>query len=217
MPKNFWIEEYLRPNFVSDEAWQKVQDHLLSEISDPLEDASDYLAETVARLEGMGFTNVTPLAALKFQVEQSLDLGSLQERTNLGSMGQGWSSLADVKLQINEAGAKTISGLVSIDAFYSLNASSSAQYIASISLGKIVSQDGGMTNDGVMLRPVWSLISSKVASGVASLMACSIRLSVSSLKTLNSLMASVILRPASSLYKALWSDRISRSLSVPLS
>lgn len=156
MSQNFWIEEYLRPAFVSDAAWQKVRDHLFLEISDPLEGVPDYLTDTITRLESMGFTNVTMLTALKFQVEQILDLGSLQERTNIGSLGQGWSSLADVRLQISETGAKTISGLVSIDALYSLNASASAQYIASVSLGKVVGQDGSMTKDGVMLRPVFT-------------------------------------------------------------
>lgn len=53
MSQNFWIEEYLRPAFVSDAAWQKVRDHLFLEISDPLEGVPDYLADTVTRLESM--------------------------------------------------------------------------------------------------------------------------------------------------------------------
>ncbi len=151
MSKSFWIEDALRPAFVNDDIWEKVREDLLGPLGNSLDNAPDALDEALSRLESMGFEQPTYLMALKLHVAQILDSGSLQERANIGSLGQGWSSLADVRL-ISENGVKTISGLVSIDALYNLNASSSAKYIVSAPLGTVVALDGGLSG-GVMGRP----------------------------------------------------------------
>lgn len=154
MSKSYWFEEALRPAFVSDEVWQKVRESLLEPLSLSLEDIPDALDEAIMRLESMGFSEPDHLMALKLHVAQILDSGSLQEHANTGSLGQGWSSLADVKL-ISDNGAKTISGLVSIDALYNLNASASAKYIVSATLEKVVGQDGRLSSESTE-RPLFT-------------------------------------------------------------
>ena len=155
MSKIFWSEDFLRPVFVSDDVWQKIRGNLLLEISDNLDDLPAYFEDTIARLEDIGLTQVGYLSALQFQVRQALDFGSLQERANVGSLGQGWSTLADVRLQFDNTGAKTISGLLNFEALYLLNAEMSAQYLVSTPLGKVVGQDGNLSSNNVLMRPVF--------------------------------------------------------------
>lgn len=155
MSKVYWSYAGLRPIFASDEAWEKILSNFLSHVSDPLNDLPDALEDDILRLDAMGFTSPTALMALRFEMEQAGDFGSLAERGQVGSMGQGWSSLADVRLQISDRGV-AMSGLVDPSLIAALDATRTAQYIVSVPLGKTIGQDGRFVEGGNFNRPVFS-------------------------------------------------------------
>lgn len=156
MSNAYWSEEtFLRPSFITDAVWQKILTNFLGHIGNPLDDLPETLQDDIDRLEALGVTAPTALDALRFEIEQSGDFGSLAERGRLGSMGQGWSSLADIKLLISAEGI-SMEGLANATALSSLNSYQTTQYAVSLSLGKFVGQDGRFAGSE-FARPLFTL------------------------------------------------------------
>ncbi|MEZ5902062.1 MAG: RHS repeat-associated core domain-containing protein [Alphaproteobacteria bacterium] len=154
MSNTYWSEgEFLRPDFISDDVWQKIFDNFLDYIGDPLVDLPTSLDGAKTRLTDMGVSAPNDLAAMQFILQQAGDFGTLAERGREGVMGQGWSSLADIKLLINEDGSKQVIGLVNADALTALNSSYTSEYAVSLSLGKILGQTGKFVDSGSFVRP----------------------------------------------------------------
>lgn len=168
MSNTYWSEgAFLRPNFISDEAWQHIFNNFLSHVGDPVDDLPLALQGDLDRLVGMGIANATTLGALRFEIEQAGDFGSLAERDQTGSLGQGWSSLADIKLVSADDGAMSVTGLANVGMLSALNATQTAQYAISLSLSQIIGQDGKLAGNSDFLRPTFT--SSKTVSGNMSL------------------------------------------------
>ncbi len=103
MTYTLWSEEnFLRPAEASSDAWQKILSNFYNYIIDPVEDLPTELDDVKDRLEAMGLTAPSNVASVKFILEQAGDFGSIVERSHSGAMGQGWSSLADIKLVVAE-------------------------------------------------------------------------------------------------------------------
>jgi RHS repeat-associated protein len=156
MSSTYWSESFLRPPFVTDEVWQKILSNLLSQIGDPIDDIGTSLQDDFDRLEVLGFTDPSPYLVMTFEAQQAGDFGSIAERNQIGALGQGWSSLSDIRLLISDNGSKSIAGLVDMSALKSLDATKIAQYSVSISLDKVLGQDGKFV-DGQFIRPTFSL------------------------------------------------------------
>lgn len=157
MSNTYWSEQsFLRPLFIDDESWTKILSNFLSPVGDPVNDLPLALQDDLDRLEAMGFASPTSLMALRFALDQAGDFGSIAERGQVGSMGQGWSSLADVGLQISGSGM-AITGLVDPGLIAALDATRTAQYTVSVPLGKTIGQDGRFAEGGNFTRPVFTL------------------------------------------------------------
>lgn len=155
MSNAYWSEEFLRPAFANDAVWQKILSNFLSHIGgDPAANLPVALQSDLDRLISLGISSPTALAALKFEIEQAGDFGTLAERGSMGAMGQGWSSLADIKLLIAADGSKIVTGLANADALKALDATRTAQYAVSLPLGKIIGQDGRFVGSA-FVRPVF--------------------------------------------------------------
>ncbi len=154
MTETYWSEEELfRPAFIEDDVWQNIYANFLSQIGDPLGNLPNTLQEDISRLESMGLSDVSDYTALLFDLEQAGDFGSLAERGREGSMGEGWSSLADIRLLIADNGSKMVTGLVNTDALETLDATQTAQYVVSVPLNKIISQEGKLVSSADFARP----------------------------------------------------------------
>ncbi|MBL4804628.1 MAG: hypothetical protein JKY71_07155 [Alphaproteobacteria bacterium] len=140
---NYWSEELLRPAFVEDDVWHTILNNFLTSVSaDPVSNLPSTLAEDIARLQSAGISEPSDLAALHYDMQQAGDFGSLTERGKMGSLGQGWSSLADIKLLIAEDGSKTLSGYIDSGSLSALDATRTAQYSISLPLNVGVDQQG---------------------------------------------------------------------------
>ncbi len=151
----YWSEQsFLRLAFISDESWKKIFSNFLSYAGgDPLQNIEAVLEDEIARLTDMGLSQPSLLAALQFALERAGDFGSLAERSREGSLGQGWSSLADIELMISPNGAISVIGLVNVDLLRALDATKTAQYAVSLSLDMVVGQEGLLVDGSSFLRP----------------------------------------------------------------
>ncbi len=154
MSNIYWSEEeFLRPAFISDDVWHSILNNFLSHVGNPVSALPNALQDDIDRLVSLGLSQPSDLAALRFELQQAGDFGSLAERGQIGSLGQGWSSLADIKLLIADDGSKSVTGLVNADILTALDANETAQYAVSLPLGKIIGQDGRFVESGAFARP----------------------------------------------------------------
>ncbi len=150
-------KDLLKPEFLSDEAWDQIYENFTESLGDTGEDLADVLAENAGFLEEYGVDGSNATTALAFELEQAGDFGSLAERTTEGSLGDGWAFIGDLGLDISEAtGNVSLLGTSVFAQLFSLSAEGSAYYIVSSSVDKAVSLSGDLLGGAPENRATFS-------------------------------------------------------------
>lgn len=147
-------EEALRPDFISDAAWNTTYNNFLANVGSTVGDLSSALAEDARRIGAAGGEQQSVETALQFELEQAGDFGSLVERSEIGVLGKGWDSIADLGLQIANDGTISVKGFLDAGVFRSMDVTQAAQYNVSLSVGKAVDTNGFLTSN-VNTSPVF--------------------------------------------------------------
>ncbi len=148
-------EASLRPDFVSDAAWNMTYNNFLADVGSTVGDLSSALAEDARRIGVAGGEQQSVETALQFELEQAGDFGSLVERSEVGVLGKGWDSIADLGLQIANDGTISVKGFLDAGVFRSMDVTQAAQYNVSLSVGKAVDTNGFLTTN-VNTSPVFA-------------------------------------------------------------
>lgn len=142
-------EVFLRPDFVSDAAWNMTYSNFLANVGSTVRDLSSALAEDARRIGAAGGEQQSVESALQFELEQAGDFGSLAERSEVGVLGKGWDSIADIGLQISNDGTISVKGFLDAGVFRSMDITQAAQYNVSLSVGKAVDGNGFLVTNNV--------------------------------------------------------------------
>ncbi|HQX06284.1 MAG TPA: Ig-like domain-containing protein, partial [Zoogloea sp.] len=122
------LSQALRPAFMEEATWQRVYANLVSDATGSTNALVTALAENSALIASLGAEDSSATTALMFELEQAGDFGSIAERMTSGSLGDGWAFIGDIGLDINAQGEVAWTGSTNLDALFSLNSSSAAQY-----------------------------------------------------------------------------------------
>lgn len=141
-----WEEraDILRPAGLTEEAWADAFAAFQLASGTTLGSFVEELSESAARLASFGIGGNSAAAALAFELEQALDFGSLAARTEVGSLGEGWAFIGDIRLEIGAEGDAVLKGLASFDALSLLDARAVAAYTLSSSVDRAVDLNGGL-------------------------------------------------------------------------
>jgi RHS repeat-associated protein len=141
--------DLLRPDWVGDTAWLKASHSIAAQFGTTegsfvatLEALSNQLVASLAFDE-----RAAPVAALSHAIDVALDFGAIESRSQSGSMGQGWSSIADLRLEISGTHA-TIHGASAMAALGSLSVEETATYTISQMADRSMSIDGTANTNG---------------------------------------------------------------------
>ena len=148
-------EGNLRPNFVSDDAWNITFNNFLSDVGSTVKDLSFALADDARRLDAAGGSQQSVESAMQFELEQAGDFGSIAQRGNTGSLGKGWSSIADISLEIANDGSIKVNGLLDANAFRFMDATLAARYNVSLSVNKAIDSNGNLFSSDIAENPVF--------------------------------------------------------------
>ena len=130
-----------QPGFVDSAVAERIEANLMSLLGETVSSLTDVLADHADRLESFGLNAASATGALAFAIDAAGDYGSLEERGKTGSLGQGWSTLADIGLDIDGTSVQ-MRGLPDMDALRALSLDAAALYTVSNSAGRSVSLSG---------------------------------------------------------------------------
>lgn len=142
----------LQPNFLEADVAARIEANLVTQFGATVSTLTTSLAAHADSLASLGLNADSATAALAFAIEAAGDYGSLQERGKDGSLGQGWSSLADIGLDI-EGTTVQMRGLADLGALRALSVDASALYTVSNSAVRSVSLSGDALALAAPVRP----------------------------------------------------------------
>lgn len=142
----------LQPAFVDQDVVARIGDNLLAQFGETIGSLTASLGAHADRFASLGISAESATAALSFAIEAAGDYGSLAERGTSGSLGQGWSALADLGLDIDSPSVQ-LRGLADVEALQGLSLDSSALYTVSNSVGRAVSLSGDVLALAAPPRP----------------------------------------------------------------
>lgn len=142
----------LQPSFTEASTVSRIENNLLAQFGDTIGSLTTTLVSHADHFASLGLNAESATAALAFATETAGDFGSLAERGKVGSLGQGWSSLADIGLDIDGTTVQ-MRGLVDFSALRALSVDASALYTVSNSAGRSVSLSGDALALGAPERP----------------------------------------------------------------
>ncbi|MBM1558800.1 cadherin-like domain-containing protein, partial [Sulfitobacter mediterraneus] len=145
-----------QPDFLPQEAQDRVADVLAGQFGATIGDVAQALLPYDKALTSFGLGGGSAATALAFAVEEAGDFGSIAERGLQGGMGQGWSSLADLGLQM-EDGFVQLTGLGDPAVLAALSADLSAIYALSQSVGRTMLLSGTLLERDAGPRPAFQL------------------------------------------------------------
>ena len=142
----------LQPNFLEADVAARIEANLVTQFGATVSTLTTSLAAHADSLASLGLNADSATAALAFAIEAAGDYGSLQERGKDGSLGQGWSSLADIGLDIDGTTVQ-MRGLADLGALRALSVDASALYTVSNSAVRSVSLSGDALALAAPVRP----------------------------------------------------------------
>ena len=142
----------LQPSFLEADVVARIEANLLTQFGATVGTLTTSLAGHAERFSSLGLNAESATAALAFAIEAAGDYGSLQERGKDGSLGQGWSTLADIGLDIDGTTVQ-MRGLADLGALRALSTDASALYTVSNSAGRSVSLSGDALALAAPVRP----------------------------------------------------------------
>ncbi|WP_299484140.1 Ig-like domain-containing protein [uncultured Roseibium sp.] len=144
----------LQPSFVEAPVVSRIEDNLVARFGETIGTLSNALASHATQFETFGLNATSATAALAFAIEAAGDYGSIAERGQIGSLGQGWSTVADIGLAIDGTTVQ-LKGLTEIAALRSLSVDAAALYTVSASAGRSVALSGETLALTAPVRPVF--------------------------------------------------------------
>ncbi len=142
----------LQPSYTEAAVVARIETNLEALFGTTIGSLTDVLAAHADRLGTFDLSTTSATAALAFAIEAAGDYGSLAERGKMGSLGQGWASLADLGLAIDGTSVE-LRGLTDIGALRALSLDASALYTVSNSTGRSVSLSGDVLALAAPARP----------------------------------------------------------------
>ncbi|MCR9089481.1 MAG: Ig-like domain-containing protein [Rhodobacteraceae bacterium] len=130
-----------QPDFLEPSVVARIEGNITALFGTTIASLTSSLIPYAEQLASFGLDSSTATGALAFAFEAAGDYGSIQERGTLGSLGQGWASLADLGLKIDGTSVR-MSGLADIDALRALSVDAAALYTVSSAAGRSVSLGG---------------------------------------------------------------------------
>ncbi|MCI4661016.1 MAG: Ig-like domain-containing protein [Neomegalonema sp.] len=142
----------LQPSFMEADVVARIEANLTTQFGATVGTLTTSLATYADRFASLGLNADSATAALAFAIEAAGDYGSLQERGKDGALGQGWSTLADIGLDIDGTSVQ-MRGLADLGALRALSVDASALYTVSNSAGRSVSLSGDALALAAPARP----------------------------------------------------------------
>lgn len=136
----------LRPVGISDAAWNQLSGRLTDLFGDTGADFANALGGFGQRLASFGLNGESASAALAFAADVAGDFGGLAQREQDGSLGRGWTSIADIGLEILADGI-VLRGLAELSALRALDASAAAVFTLSQAASRAVTLSGDVIAD----------------------------------------------------------------------
>ncbi len=124
-------EAALKPAGMDDATWGRVFANFSAEAGSTVGSLTQALAADAALLSSFGIDAQSGSAALAFELEQAGDFGSLAARGATGSLGQGWTTIADVGLSLGADGSVTLLGPADLLGLFTLDATAAGAYTLS--------------------------------------------------------------------------------------
>ena len=90
------FKQQLRPEDISDEAWDRVWDNFVSSLGETAADYQQILAENATALSQLGEYSADVSRLLGFELQQASNFDALTSGYSLGSLGRGWPFLGDM-------------------------------------------------------------------------------------------------------------------------
>ena len=138
--------DLLRPSGVPDEAWAVISGLLTNRLGSTGADFANALAEYGKRLQSFDLSGESASAALAFLTEVVADFGSIASRAEQGSMGKGWSTVADIGLDV-DGDTVILQGLSELSILRNLDPGSAAFYAISETASRAVTLSGSVIAD----------------------------------------------------------------------
>jgi len=138
--------DLLRPAGITDAAWVELSALLIDRLGTTGADFANALAEYGQKLQTFGLNGESASAALAFLTEGVGDFGSIAGRAAPGSMGTGWTTLADIGLSF-DGDTVVLEGLPDILLLRNLNPETSAFYTISESASRAATLAGNVISD----------------------------------------------------------------------
>ncbi|MBX3629676.1 MAG: DUF4347 domain-containing protein [Nitrosomonas sp.] len=146
--------EALQPTYLSAGVINKLSDNVVLRLGDTVATFTSALAEHGVKLASFGLEARSATSALAFAIDSAGDFGSIAERGQTGSLGKGWSTIADIGLDI-DGGSVRMRGLTEIDALMSPTIDSAALYTVSASVGRTMTLGGNLLAFDAAARPAF--------------------------------------------------------------
>lgn len=143
-----------QPDFKSSQTIAREADAIAELLGNTIGDMATNLTAFDQRLAEFGFGSGSATAALAFAIEAAGDFGSINERGQVGSLGQGWSTIADIGLDVDGTSVQ-MRGLPDIGALRALSLDASAFYTISVSAGRAVFLSGDTVDFNGKGRPLF--------------------------------------------------------------
>lgn len=142
------------PDYLSDAVVARLQANVDSLLGDTIASLTQALGMQASVYRSLALSPNSATANLAYALEIATDFGSIEERGIEGSLGQGWSTLADISLSVSD-GQIRVDGLTAFGALASPSIDNVALYTASTSIGRSVSLGGSLLPFGGPDRPVF--------------------------------------------------------------
>ncbi|MEM9971737.1 MAG: Ig-like domain-containing protein, partial [Pseudomonadota bacterium] len=141
-----------QPDFIEQGVLDRIEANLEMTFGATIGTLTSSLVDHVETFASLGLNASSATGALAFAIEAAGDYGSLAERGQIGSLGQGWAALADLGLEIDGTSVQ-MTGLADLGALRALSVDASALYAVSNSAGRAVSLSGDVLALAAPPRP----------------------------------------------------------------
>ncbi|QCI80360.1 hypothetical protein E6W36_15120 [Hankyongella ginsenosidimutans] len=149
------LKPSLRPAGLSDAAWDHTFTNFVNSVGTTIGSLTTELARDAGVFHSFGITSDSGSALLAFELEQAGDFGSLAARSTSGSVGAGWTSIADLGLSVAADGSVTFKGAADLNGLFSLSVGGLATYTLSASVDRSVDLNGNILSGAASLPPVF--------------------------------------------------------------
>ncbi|SEB79285.1 type I secretion C-terminal target domain (VC_A0849 subclass) [Maribacter dokdonensis] len=132
------IKTDFKPEFISNDAWEKIFSNLSNLTGDTIGSLTDSIAVNNQILTEAGLDTNSYEVGFILELLEAGDFGSIAQRDTDSTLGKGWSFIGDTKLEILQDGSITLNGLPDTEELFNLSSDSSGYYIVSSSLKEAV-------------------------------------------------------------------------------